>query len=580
MISLWRYRLFPVFITLINCSPLEKEVKMPLLFEGLWKGSYDEYVESPHIDTVEIREKTPGELEAVISQLEIPIHSKDNHIDFFSTDRKWGFRGEFSPEKSTIIGHWIQNGYASPLTFRQVNNSKSRSWLGLPDAKSGKVNLFFEVYRDTTDSIRASLFDREYNLGRSYRDMQVDITGDSLVIYRQRDGARVFWGVMRNDSLIARTRFDETQVLYLTRTERSQEPELQPRLTQNYTYIVPETMADGLETTSLNDVDLNQDKILELIEEIEDEKSFQKVHSLLIARHKKLVLEEYFYGYKPSAFHTTRSAGKSITNALVGIAIDRQFIPDENSAVYPYFNKYDSFQNWAEGKNNILIKHILTMSSGLACNDFGDSPGNEDRMQSQKEQPDWSKFILDLPLENRPGEKTFYCSGGVNLLGDLITQASNLWIPEFLQKYLFDPLGIQNYYMNLTPTGNGYLAGGIFLKPRDMLKFGQLYLNHGQWQGEQVISGDWIKKSFQPWVGINGENPDYGYLWWYDRFVYRDAKYDSYSASGNGGQFIFVIPKLDLVVVITGGNYGQFRNWIRFKKMISDYIIPAAISKT
>lgn len=141
--------------------------------------------------------------------------------------------------------------------------------------------------------------------------------------------------------------------------------------------------------------------------------------------------EEYFYGYKPSAFHTTRSAGKSITNALVGIAIDRQFIPNENSAVYPYFSKYDTFQNWNEEKNNILIKHLLTMSSGLACNDFGDSPGNEDRMQSQKEQPDWTKFILDLPLENRPGEKAFYCSGGVNLLGDLITQASDLWIPEF-----------------------------------------------------------------------------------------------------------------------------------------------------
>ena len=103
---------------------------------------------------------------------------------------------------------------------------------------------------------------------------------DSLVIYRQRDGARVLWGVMRNDSLIARTRFDETQVLYLTRTERSQEPELQPRLTENYTYIVPETMADGLETTSLNDVDLSQDKIMELIEELEDEKGFQKVHKI------------------------------------------------------------------------------------------------------------------------------------------------------------------------------------------------------------------------------------------------------------------------------------------------------------
>jgi CubicO group peptidase (beta-lactamase class C family) len=544
-------------------------------FIGFWHAIYHYYAPPFQVGKLTVEETGKGQYTAIVLKTKLSVSVSKNNIECFNNIKTIGFRGKFSKDNSRITGYWIQNRYASPLTL--IKSKDEKSWEGLPDVYSSPQDIFFKISKDSSGSLITEVYDRGFNL-EAFIKINRTITDKGFIsMFRGNDSLPILKGVLTTQgTIVCIAYFDKTASLTLTKTDPKKEISLNPRLSNGYAYSVPPQGNDGWLTNSPDSVGINRDTINSLVNKIISGTSFPKVFSLLIARHNKLVLEEYFHGFTYDDPQDTRSAGKTLTSTLTGIAIDKGFIKNDSAAVYPFFKKYKSFDHWAPGKKLIKIKHLLTMSSGLDCNDFNDdSPGNENLMQSRDTLNDWSKYILDLPLVNKPGEKSYYCSGGVNLLGDIITEASGLQMPEFIQKYLFDPLGIQNYYFNLTPTLNGYMAGGIRLRPRDMLKFGQLYLNGGLWNKTQVISTTWIYQSLVPRVSINGRGPDYGYLWWYDHFEFKGERFDCYSAQGNGGQFILIIPRLDLTCVITGGNYGQFRKWINFKKIISDYIIPA-----
>ncbi|MFV2013935.1 MAG: serine hydrolase domain-containing protein, partial [Candidatus Heimdallarchaeota archaeon] len=220
------------------------------------------------------------------------------------------------------------------------------------------------------------------------------------------------------------------------------------------------------------------------------------------------------------------------------------------------------------------LYHLMTMTSGLDCDDNNDnSTGTEDKMQSQKIERDWYKFTLDLPMVANPGEIGAYGTAAVNLLGGVLLQATNLTTYEFADKYLFKPLGITEYYFNLTPEDNGYLGGGIRLRPRDMGKIGLLYLSGGLWNSKRIISEQWITKSIVKHTEVGGNF--YGYNWWHFQCEHNQIKYDSYYAGGNGGQYIIVTPKLNLVTVLTGGNYNRWPVWSKFIQFLPNYIIPS-----
>lgn len=333
-------------------------------------------------------------------------------------------------------------------------------------------------------------------------------------------------------------------------------------------YRVPEQIGDGWRTASLTDQNIDSRRIVEMLVRIQAGK-YTGISSVLLARGGALVLEEYFGGFGRDDLHSTRSAAKAITSALVGIAIDQGFIESVYVPLLPYFPEYEGeIENWDERKRDITIAHILTMTSGIR--------GNEDAMYPTD---DWIKFYLDQPLAAKPGEVFSYATSGVVALGNAITRASGLRIPAFADRYLFGPLGITAYRWPITNSrgsqGLAMTGGGLNLRPRDMLKFGQLYLNGGTWAGERLISQSWIEESTRKHSTSDLHGEDFGYLWrMIDRTV-EGRRVRSFEAWGNGGQFIMVFPSLDLVAVFTGENYGLFPEMEQPFEIIDQYILPA-----
>ncbi len=310
--------------------------------------------------------------------------------------------------------------------------------------------------------------------------------------------------------------------------------------------------------------------LVELIDNIKSEK-FRHVHSVLIVKNGKLVLEEYFYGHTSNDIHEIRSVFKTLTSALIGIAIDKRFINAVDQSIFDFFPEYESFDNWDDRKKGMIIEHLLSMSSGLDNNDWDNAIGGEMRMKNQTNQPDWIKLQLDLPMVNVPGEKFAYSSGGVNILSGIISNASNVSVTEFIDRYLFQPLEINDFSISHAPNGQEYLAGDVYLRPRDTAKFAQLYLDNGSWRGNQVISKGWVDKSTKKYF----EQRNYGYLWWLPSFEFEENEISYFYVNGTGGQSIVIIPELEMVIVFTGGNFNidLFENI----ELVRQYIIPSVL---
>jgi CubicO group peptidase (beta-lactamase class C family) len=225
----------------------------------------------------------------------------------------------------------------------------------------------------------------------------------------------------------------------------------------------------------------------------------------------------------------------------------------------------------------------MTMTSGFACDDKDDhSPGQEDRMQSQTEEPDWYKYTLDLPMATQPGgEAAVYCSADINLVGGVVRQVTGKWLPDLFQQGFAEPLEIDEYHLNLMPTGEAYLGGGLYMRPRDLLKLGQLYLNGGVWKGTRVIGRDWVEHSTRRWSNLSdplGMDHQYGFAWHIYHFNVGGKKYSTYFAGGNGGQLVMVFPELDMVVNYNGAAYGEPQKFFRWQAfLVPQYLIPAAL---
>jgi CubicO group peptidase (beta-lactamase class C family) len=307
---------------------------------------------------------------------------------------------------------------------------------------------------------------------------------------------------------------------------------------------------------------------------------FPSTHAILIARAGKLVFEQYFYGYDRDTPHDMRSASKSITSALVGIAIDKGLIGGSGAPALAYLPQYREYANWSAAKARIRIRDLLTMSSGLDANDSDrNSVASEDRYQYQTGQPDWIKLALDAPMVAEPGAHHVYGSANPMILGGILASVTGDRVEWFAETNLFAPLGIDDYRIFLDPAGVPYMGGGMHLRPRDMLKFGQMYLDHGRWLGRRVLSDSWVRESFGMYgrlepLARNGN--EYGYLWWHEVYDAGGQPVASVEARGHGGQYIFVVPGLDTVVVITSGNYGGGLEMTRQPQHIfRRYLLPA-----
>ena len=265
------------------------------------------------------------------------------------------------------------------------------------------------------------------------------------------------------------------------------------------------------------------------------------------------VSEAYFNGDDATTLHDIRSATKSITATLMGIALQQGLVHSVNDSIALYLPGLPH-----DGKQNITIRDLLTMRSGLDANDDEVlSPGNEDNLDKAS---DWLKAAYAVPVKEQPGRTYVYCSLNAFLTGVIVSNASKVPLEQFAQKNLFEPLGIDHFDWLRAPGGRTKGQGNLSIRTRDLAAIGQMYLNEGLVRGERVLDSGWIVQSWAKLVSISSSDPyadSYGYMWYYRNEPTGSTATPVHFASGNGGNKIYVVPSRDLVVAITSSAYGH-----------------------
>ena len=309
------------------------------------------------------------------------------------------------------------------------------------------------------------------------------------------------------------------------------------------------------------------------------ENRFENINGIVVIKEGQLLIEEYFNGETRDSLHDPRSVGKTIASTMMGIAIEEKHIKSEEVQLKAFYN-LKSFKNYSPAKDGVTLKSLLTMSSGFLGDDSDyNSLGNEELMYPTN---DWVKFALDLPIQEDRimGKDYAYFTAGAVLLGDIIHKSVPGGLVSYADKKLFSPLGITNYQWQFTPQGVGNTAGGIRLRALDFAKFGQLYKNKGKWNGKQIISRKWVKKSLSKHVEqLNDDNGFYGYLFWNKIYTVNGKDYEVSFCTGNGGNKIYIFKDIPFVIVITASLYNHPNAHANVDKMMIEYILPAIIEK-
>ncbi len=319
----------------------------------------------------------------------------------------------------------------------------------------------------------------------------------------------------------------------------------------------------------------------------------------MIVKDNKLVFEEYFKGhdykyYAPNhhgqwlqwdrdKLHAIHSDSKSITTACIGIAIDGGFIKSVNQSIFDYLPDHQHLK--VDGKEKITIEHLVTMTSGLAWAEWNApySSRENDAIGIWFSGIDPLTYILEKPLVEEPGTHFNYAGGNTILLGEIIRYASGMGIDSFATRYLFEPIGVDTSFWEVTfPNGVIEAAGSLRITSRAMAKVGIVFLNNGQWKGRQIIPPAWVEKCAVPYgnnrrINIPGEasgRQGYAYGWWTKKYKRSGKTINMYSAGGWGGQNIMILPEINTVVVFTGGNY---LSWRPPYKILRKYFLPAIV---
>jgi CubicO group peptidase (beta-lactamase class C family) len=552
--------------------------------EGLWGAVY---VGGPRVRGELTITAVNGGYVAAIAGFETRVTGTASDLRFALPSGNGEFRGSLDRDRNGISGHWIQA--QGPVSFQpratpvDLRLRAPGVWSGVVTPLDERMHLFVDIRRDA-GSLTAVIRIPETNRGGNQR-LAVQLDGDQVVLKGPPDirGSydartdRLLLSLYEQPHTFSRLNPDDAVGFY-ARSPRN----------ATYTYRPPAGAGDGWKTGTIREARLDDRPLAAFIQSIlgadgADPASIP-VHSLLIARHGQLVMEEYFYGFERDRPHDTRSAGKTFAPMLIGIARDRgaKVAPDTPLAALPLRSR--PFANDDARKQRLTVEDVMTMRAGLACDDNDPmSPGGEDRMQRQRDQPDWYKYTVDLPMVSEPGGPTaVYCSAALNLAGGVAGAVTGTWNGDLFHRYVARPLQFGTYHLNLMPTGDAYFGGGVYLRPRDALKLGQLYLNGGTWNGVRVVSKEWVDRSTKAYgtfarpVVEADVNHQYGYGWHIHHFTVGGRTYREFAAEGNGGQLVMVFPELAMVVGINAGKYGS-PAWYRWSLEITPkYLIPAA----
>lgn len=322
-------------------------------------------------------------------------------------------------------------------------------------------------------------------------------------------------------------------------------------------------------------------------------------HSIVIERHGKIIAELYRSGpdrtmmkrygignpfatdikFDADTLHDVRSVSKSVTALLYGAVALEKILPPVQSGILSEYPELQDLQNTE--RNRITLAHLLTMSSGLDWKEWGKGflTSDETRLLWKAEPV---QFVLNRPQAAEPGERFNYSGGNTAILADLLCKKTGKSLAEIARSELFEPMRITEWQWATDSHGRALPHAGLRLTPRDMVKLGRLVLNKGRWKGKQLISQRWIEESTRQHIltGVNifsasGENLGYGYQWWTGHSAWNNRTIPWSAAIGNGGQRIYVVPALDMTVVMTAGNYGSLEIHRTIGKLF-DAIVAAA----
>jgi CubicO group peptidase (beta-lactamase class C family) len=543
---------------------------------GLW---YAKRHFGPEVAGRLVVDHPAGGWRASIAGRTADVRMAHDSVSFQLPDGSGSFIGRM--EAGRIVGHWIQprtvtDGfpYASAATLVPCGTD---CFSGAVTPREDELTFYLHIRRRADGTLGVVMRNPERNLARFIRVDRIEST-DSAVRLLDRAGAVVARGQLHEEGMTVwfggrggsydfrRVPEDAFTWFY---------PRGRPAAA--WTYTPPRDEGDGWPVGTLDEVGISREGISAFVQSLidapVDSLGALKVHGLLIARHGRLVLEEYFYGEGAETPHETRSASKTVVSVLVGAAMQA------GADVGPETPVYGVMRPEARGLDartrGLTLHHLLTMSSGYDCDDDGDGrPGNEETVTQQDRDPDWTRMILDVPLVREPGAQAVYCSINPHLAGAVLARATRRSIPDLMRQLVAEPMGMRGYYVPLTPLGEAYLGGGWRFRPRDFMKLGQLYLDGGTWRGRRIVSEDWVRRSTEPRYPM-GSNARYGYLWWIMDYPYAGRTVRAYYASGNGGQEVMSIPALDLVIAVYGGNYNERAGLMMVNDLIPRLILPA-----
>lgn len=272
--------------------------------------------------------------------------------------------------------------------------------------------------------------------------------------------------------------------------------------------------------------------------------------------------------YQNTDLHTMQSVTKSVTSVLFGIAVDEGLIPEVDALAIPYFADYN-VNEYDELRRSMTLEDLLTMRSGIEWDEENYDEAHNSCVLMELSN-DWIQFVLDQPSDTIPGEQFEYNSGASVLLGKIVREATGKRIDKWAEEKLFGPLSI-DYYWKITPKGEVDTEGGLYLSTYDLAKIGQLMMNDGQWEGQQIVSKEWVAQSLKPSVTFD-ESRGYGYQWWVPR--HENGEMKIFAGNGYGGQFLFGVPEKDLIVVFNGWQHHSRPAKSTFRAL-EDRILPA-----
>jgi CubicO group peptidase (beta-lactamase class C family) len=577
--------LIAALVTLIVTIPSSAAETPAGELAGLWKAK--KYF-GPDARGTLIVERTGTTYTAEMVGHVVPIRIENNELAFSLPDDQGTFRGKL--EGGAILGHWFRppspvNGsrYASAVLLAADGANR---WRGVVVPYEDAFTFYLLVQKRPDGSFGALLRNPERDQGTQWGVERLTRDGNALKLIGKRNGQEqeVAGGTYDADNQLFTLTFPSRGGSY-DFARAGDESDFYPRGKHplRYSYRPPPARDDGWPAGTLDEANISRAGVEKLIQTVVDlpmdSPDAPQIHAILIARHGKLVLEEYFHGEHRDKLHESRSAAKSLTATVIGAAMQAGAPLTLSSPVYQVMNGGTVPAGLEPHKQAMTLEHLLTMSSGYFCDDTNDAaPGNEETMSNQSEEPDYYRFTMKVPMATPPGENSVYCSASPNLaLGMLGRATGELPIYSF-DRLVAGPMKIRRYAWPLDPAGNPYGGGSVQLLPRDFMKLGQLMLNGGTWEGKRILSADFVKRASAPLYHLR--NIYYGYLWWGEDYPYKDRTVHTFSARGAGGQTTTVIPELDLIITTQAANYSSRKGMVAATTdVIVRYILPAVREK-